>query len=307
MRLRRLLTAATAAVAVAGGLVTPPAAGAGPLRVYPLGDSITYGTTWRYPRPVTVPNVPPASPVDPNREPVYPLTSPGGYRLPLSALLTASGVAHEYVGTNRGNPPHKSVTDPKLISHNGHPGYYIHHSAAALDGVPVAPPSPSLGGYWLTGTATRAPITPDVTIVHLGTNDIYNKYDPLVPYAANYRDPAQRAVFVEHAGDRLRALVDKVQALRPGSAIVLSTLLPLALAEYDVVVKEFNAEVRQIAAEEAGQRVVLADPWPLFAADTPAGIVVVPGLFADGAHPTAAGYALLAAVLRDAVVAAAAS
>ena len=298
---RRLLATATAALACAAGLAAPPSAQAAGVRIYPLGDSITYGATWYVGRPAQLPPQVPWSTV--------PVDTPGGYRTTLTAALTASGVTHELVGASTANS-NAALDRLGQNHHNGHPGYRVDQCANALDGRAGA--GGDLGGYWLTGTGGRGPIFPDVTVVHLGTNDIGQRYDPGTTYPgsggkANLADAAQRATFVTHLATRLQGLVDKIQALRPGSRVVLSTLVPISVAPLDVTVAEYNARIAAIATAEraGGARVVLADPWSVMAAATPAGIVTVPGMLSpDNVHPTPAGFAVMGAVYRDGVVAA---
>ncbi|HWL35266.1 MAG TPA: GDSL-type esterase/lipase family protein [Frankiaceae bacterium] len=305
-RTRRLLCSLAAVAAAATlGVAPEPAAAAG-VRIYPLGDSITYGATWYVGRPAQLPPEVPYSTVG--------VDSPGGYRAPLTLALTAQGVTHEMVGTSTANS--NAVLDQLGQNrHNGHPGYRIDQNAAALDG---RGPSSDLGGYWLTGTATRAPITPDVTVIHLGTNDIGQRYDPGTTYPnaggkVNYANAAQRAAFVGNLTARLQALVDKVQALRPGSRIVLSNVTPWAAAPNDRVTYEYAQAISALVAGEQGrgERVVYADVWSAFATVVPATpaapetIAVIPGLLSpDNVHPTPAGYAAMAAVYAQAIPAA---
>lgn len=306
-RTRRLLCAAVAAVSLAAPGAVPPAQAA-PVRIYPLGDSITYGATYYAGRPGGLPPEVPWSTVQGD--------TPGGYRFPLTLALTAAGLEHQMVGVSTANS--NAVLDQLgQQRHNGHPGYRVDQNAAALDGRSGAGSS-DLGGYWLTGTGARGPITPDVTVIHLGTNDIGQRHDPGTTYPnpggkVNYANAAQRATFVSHLAARLQALVDKVQALRPGSRIVLSTVTPWAAAPNDRATYDYNVAIAGIVAGERsrGERVVLADVWSRFATvvpATPAGpetIAVVPGLLSpDNVHPTPAGYAVMAAVYRDAVPAA---
>lgn len=278
MRLPHLMAVAL----VAAALAPVPSHAATPLRVYPLGDSITYGST-------------------------YPSDTPGGYRGYLDGLLSDDGVAHKFVGVATDNP--SPVLDQNgQTHHDGHPGYRIDQDAANLDGRAFA--SDDTGGYWLTGAGARPPIYPDVAVVHLGTNDIVKLYDPGVTYPTgngkvDYTDPAQRATFVAHMAARLQGLVDKVQALRPDCRIVLSTILPIGLANEDQVTVDYNDAIASLVSAEqaAGARIVLADAWSAFATETPDGEVVVsPALMSsDTVHPTALGYAALAKVYADAI------
>ena len=306
--IRRRLRSSLAAVAATAALAAAPQpARAAGVRIYPLGDSITYGATYYIGRPGQLPPEVPYSTIG--------VDTPGGYRFPLTLALTAGGLTHEMVGTSTANS--NAVLDQLGQNrHNGHPGFRIDQNAAALDGRSAG--GNDLGGYWLTGAGARAPINPDVTVIHLGTNDIGQRYDPGTTYPnaggkVNYANAAQRATFVAHLTTRLRALVDKVQALRPGSRIVLSNVTPWAAAPHDRVTYEYAAAIAGVATAEqaAGERVVLADVWSRFATVVPATpaapetIAVIPGLLSpDNVHPTAAGYAVMADVYRAAIPAA---
>ena len=100
---RRILISLLAAATVAVTLIAVPAAqpaaaaaSATPVRIMPLGDSITYGSGDRN--------------TDPTR-------TPAGYRRDLQNRLKAVGVYADFVGSrsNGGPDPH----------HEGHPGYEI--------------------------------------------------------------------------------------------------------------------------------------------------------------------------------------
>ena len=72
---------------------------ADPIKIMPLGDSITYG-----------------------------MDVPGGYRLPLYQKLTAAGYTVDYIGTQTGN----SAADLPDPDHEGHPGWCIKHDAVGV-------------------------------------------------------------------------------------------------------------------------------------------------------------------------------
>lgn len=282
-RVARMVVAAV--LATTGTLASPPPANAAGIRVYPLGDSITFGSTYSS------------------------VSTPGGYRGFLDAMLTASGVPHDFVGAVADNST--PVLDASGQGHHdGHPGYRVDQDATDLDG--DAHSYYDVGGYWLTGTGARPPIYPDVTVIHLGTNDILQRWDDGTTYPtpdgrADLGDPAQCATFVAHLTARLKGLVDKLLALRPGSRVVLSNVLPVGSVTTDATTPEYGAAIAGLVADEvaAGQRVVFADVWSRFAVATPGGSIAVPGLLSpDAIHPNAAGYAVMAAVYRDAVVAA---
>lgn len=95
-----LITLVTAALGVTTAGVTPAsAAPTTPLRVMPLGDSITWGVG---------------------------SSSGNGYRAPLGNLLGTDGHPLDFVGTSRSG----SMSDP---DNEGHSGYKIHQIAALAD------------------------------------------------------------------------------------------------------------------------------------------------------------------------------
>ena len=279
----RCLAGAVAAVLVSGLVsvavaVGPSGAATPPLRVYPLGDSITYGWT---PTP----------------------GSPGGYRTFLDGELTRAEVAHQFVGTSGANPS-LTLTANRQTRHDGHNGYRIDQIAANLDGTAGA--YDDRGGHWLTGTATRAPIHPDIVLIHLGTNDVLKRFDP----TNTYDDPEpldeadERARFVAAAADRLVGLVDKVLALRPNAVVLVATAIPADHTPItDRALDEYAEAVRGAvgAHPAAGGRVRLVESHRAFLTDGEP----TPGLLSeDGVHPTAAGYARLGQLFAEAVVAA---
>jgi lysophospholipase L1-like esterase len=294
----RYLLAAIALLS--GGVIPAPPARAGGVRIYPLGDSITYGSTYGVGRPAQLPPEVPFGGASAN--------TPGGYRGPLDLLLDATGITHELVGAVVTNS--SPVLDHRgQAHHDGHPGYRIDQDAAGLDGPAGA--GGDAGGSWLTGLGARAPIFPDVTVVHLGTNDIGQRYDPATTFPtgdgrANLADATQRATFVADMTARLQGLVDKLETLRPGSRVVLSTIVPITVAPLDVTAAEYATAVAGLVTREraAGVRIVLADAWAAFTVAGPAGRTVVPGLLGpDNVHPAPVGYAVMASVYRDAIAA----
>jgi lysophospholipase L1-like esterase len=253
-----------------------PARAADRIDVYPLGDSITFGYT-----PST--------------------NTPGGYRGVLDAALTQAEVPHRFVGTTTANPS-VTLTATDQARHDGHNGYRIDQVAADLDGVAGA--YDDRGGHWLTGTATRPAIDPDIVLVHLGTNDIAKRFDPANVYddPEPLDEPDERARFVASMTDRLEALVDKVLALRPDSIVVVSTVIPLATGGVvDAVPAEYASAVRDRirAHPQYGTHVRLVDAYAAFVDD--AGRPIAGLLSGDGCHPTAAGYAVLGRTFAAAV------
>ncbi|MEA2168623.1 MAG: hypothetical protein QOF76_1923 [Solirubrobacteraceae bacterium] len=251
-----------ATLVVLAVLACPAAAGAR-TAILPLGDSITYGSSL---------NV---------------ISTPGGYRGMLGEELDAAGLDHTFVGTSTANPPLGALLTPGAFAHDGWPGARIDQIADALDG-----PSPLDGGHWLTTAGVR----PDVVIVHLGTNDINQYYDPGTTYPGGYNssDPAQRAEFVDHMIGRLHGLVDKIRADAPNAKIVLCTIVPM----YDPTAAAYSEAIRSRlvpALRAAGVPVALADVERAFASGGR-------GLIGpDGVHPLSAGYVAMTGAIEPAV------
>jgi lysophospholipase L1-like esterase len=259
-------------------LSAPGNAAPAPLRIYPLGDSITYGL----------------SPKN---------ASPGGYRAVLDVALTQSTMPHLFVGTSVANAT-PTLNRRNQAHHDGHIGYRIDQVDADLDG--LAGGSDDNGGRWLTGTATRAPIDPQVALVHLGTNDVAQRFDP----SHTYDDPEpfdeadERATFVASMTDRLGTLVDELERLRPGIVVYVATVIPAATGSLaDQVIADYAVSVRSMVRDRAaaGDRLVLVDAYAAFLG--PDGRPA-PGLLSvDGVHPTATGYTMLGRVFADALTA----
>ena len=270
---------------VAAALVSVLAAGAGrgaahagpaapaPVGIMPLGDSITYGMT----APETA--------------------TPGGYRGYLADDLAAAGLSWSYIGSSADNPP--LGADPSRYHHEGHPGYRVDQVAADLDG-----PDPNAGGgYWLTGTGPRPPARPQVVVLHIGTNDIAQAYDPAGRYPGGYdgTDPGQRAEFVDHLADRLQGLLGKLVRTDRGVRIVLCTIAPMGTAYWDPTAHAYDDAIRYrvVPWERArGVRIVLADVEAAFLSG-PGGYHEYVG--PDGVHLTPLGYRTMAATVAPAV------
>ncbi|MFF3017335.1 GDSL-type esterase/lipase family protein [Streptomyces sp. NPDC057939] len=132
----------------------------------------------------------------------------------------------------------------------GHSGYTIKNIRDGIDG-------------W------QAAANPDVVLLHLGINDLNsNKVDPHV------------------AAAELASLIDRVQANRPGTAVIVQGLLPDTRGQHDRV-NSFNADLRTAVSARAagGAHVRYVEPPRL---DGPTELP-------DGLHPNEAGYRKMAA------------
>lgn len=107
---------------------------------------------------------------------------------------------------------------------------------------------------------------PRTVLLHIGTNDISHGYH------------------VATAPRRLTALLDRITTTLPGVRVYVATLIPIAYAQDEV--RRFNQQLPGIVREQTakGRDVVLVD---MASALTTADL-------ADGVHPTAEGYALMA-------------
>jgi lysophospholipase L1-like esterase len=250
--------------------------------VWPLGDSITEGMT--------------------NGGGLV----PGGYRAPLNDLLNTAGVSHVFVGTSTVNPTTALVQQAEN-HHDGHPGYRVDQISADLTG--VANGNSDDGGYWLPGVGTRGPITPDVIVIHLGTNDILQDYDPGVSYPtssglADYSNATQRHKFVTDLTVRLGTLVESLYTLRPQTRIVLADIAPLEINADTSVNGDYYYGVLQLLAHDQAlhRRIVLADVYHSFFTTSNIAPTWTPGLMSTGGvHPTSAGYRVMAGVIATAV------
>lgn len=184
-----------------------------PVRIMPLGDSITVG-----------------------------YNAGDGYRgLLQDQLVGPDGLDVEFVGGEQtsGSGPH----------HEGHGGFRIDQVRALLD----------------DAITTQAP---DVVLVHLGTNDVGQRYR------------------LDTAPQRLQELLGRVCTLRPEAEVFVASLITINGMED--VIGAYNAQVPSVVArlQADGCRTHFVDmSHAVPAAELP-----------DGVHPDAAGYARMADV-----------
>jgi lysophospholipase L1-like esterase len=171
-------------------------------------------------------------------------TTRGGYRLGLwQRLVEHDGRAVEFVGSQH-TPWTAGVVD---LPNEGHGGYRIDQVRGLLD--------------WALWT-----YTPDVVLVHLGTNDIGQGVGDSAP-------------------DRLAELTARVCGDLPGVDIVVAAITPMPAAQWRV--DAFNAQVPTIVANLRS--------WGCRARTVDMGAAVAPGELYDGVHPTSTGYDHMAA------------
>jgi len=239
-----------------------PAGGKKPLVIWPLGDSITQGAG-----------------------------APGGYRSPLYKLLTDAGYKVSFVGSHSiGATP--LLTASGNAAHDGHGSYPSMYLLGNLDThipVPHAPDT-SCGGFWLTGTATRPAIHPDLILLMAGTNDL----------GMFGKSPAETLASYD-------SLLEKLLTLRPNATVICATLAPYNgpakvnkrdYSRREAKQLEFNAGLPALVAKHkaAGRKIVLCDMRKNFPASEASS-----KLTADGVHPNQAGYDSIAAGWFEAI------
>ncbi|WP_426502373.1 ricin-type beta-trefoil lectin domain protein [Dactylosporangium sp. McL0621] len=140
--------------------------------------------------------------------------------------------------------------------HEGHPGWRIDQVDANIAG-------------WLRTSGPRT------VLLHLGTNDVLQNYN------------------VSGAPGRLSTLIDHITAAAPDADVFVATIIPLANAGQESVVRTFNAAIPGIVQSKvnAGKHVHLVDMHS----------VVSTSELIDGVHPTAGGYDKMAAAWYSAL------
>ncbi|MGW7449082.1 FG-GAP-like repeat-containing protein [Kitasatospora sp. NPDC054795] len=133
------------------------------------------------------------------------------------------------------------------LAHEGHSGFMIDDIRAGID-------------QWL------AEAHPDVVLLHIGVNDLDRSTDPA------------------HAPERLKALLDRIYADRPGVAVVMEGVIPTTQG-LQVPPSTFNDRARQLQAVEAqaGNSFRYVDPPAL-----------TPSEMADRLHPNDRGFQRMA-------------
>ncbi|HEX2733195.1 MAG TPA: GDSL-type esterase/lipase family protein [Polyangiaceae bacterium] len=223
-----------------------PCADANPCKILPLGDSITWGINYG-----------------------------GGYRIKLFIHATNDSKKITFVGYDQGNPPDSGVLnvlgDAKadwVPNHEGHSGWTIQQDDDLVTGSSTA----NNDGVNYSGKKVVADFNPNIVLVHLGTNDMY-------------QTPAG-------APDRLGTLIDHVVTDAPDALVVVSSIIPFPSGAS--AVDTFNQAVPGVVKErtDAGKHVIYVD---MFAALTTS------DLGSDQVHPNEGGYEKMAVVWYDAI------
>ena len=206
--------------------------------IMPLGDSITYGGA-----------------------------VPGGYRGQLYNNLNTAGHGFAFVGsfaeTENATP---AMVSAGQIHHEGHPSICLNEIEANLDGNSNF--ANGNGGYWLSGTADRAAVYPDVVLLMAGINDIALGASATV------------------ARDRLDSLVGHLFQDRPTATVIVSSLTPLTgspATKWQNEVDAYNALIPEVVAK------YVAEGRKTYFLDMHNKLTSV-DISPDGVHPNQGGY-----------------
>jgi lysophospholipase L1-like esterase len=179
-------------------------------------------------------------------------TTGNGYRKELRDMLTAAGATVEYVGTQTSGNMANNANE-------GYPGFRIDQ---------VMGFAWNSYGYW-----------PNVVLVHLGTNDFVQGYNP------------------QTSADSLGTLIDQVyQAIGSSNPlVVVSKLLPNNRTTTESGIQKFNGLLDGIVSSrvKSGKNVLLVD---MHSSD-----FSLADIGPDGTHPTDAGFHKMAGVWTTAI------
>jgi lysophospholipase L1-like esterase len=227
-----LLAIVTALVAALTFVVAQPAvSAAAPVRIMPLGDSITAG--------------------------------PGCWRALLWDHLQRTGLTNiDFVGTQQGG----GCSVPFDIDHEGHAGF-------AATGIADQNQLPA----WLAATS------PDIVLMHLGTNDMWGGTISTDAILAAYSK-----------------LVDQMRANNPTMKIIVAQIIPMNPPSCAVCAQEVVALDNALPAWAAGKTtaqspITVVDQWTGFNSATDS---------VDGVHPNDVGFQKMADRWYPAVAAA---
>jgi hypothetical protein len=238
-----------AAMAGSGGTSSggfDPCPATDPCKVLPLGDSITWGINYG-----------------------------GGYRIKLFIHANTDSKKISFVGYDTANPPTSSVLSGLgsamsawKPNHEGHSGWTIQQDDDLVTGKSTA----TNDSVSYTGKKVVADTMPNIVLVHLGTNDMYQ-----MPTGAP---------------DRLGTLIDHIVTDAPNALVVVASIIPFPSGASNVTT--FNAavpgEVKTRA--DAGKHVVYVD---MFSA------LMTSDLGSDMIHPNEGGYEKMAVVWYNAI------
>jgi uncharacterized protein YjdB len=223
-----------ASIKLVAQAATPPPT-ASPIRILPLGDSITQGINWT--------------------TPLY-----NTYRRPLWHLLKNAGYKVDFIGSMNKVMSHNctvGVPNPDFDQdHEGHSGW---RADQILNGVGHSDCAGSGGlSLWLGG------YTPDVVLLHLGTNDLIQGQS------------------IESTLSELEGIIKLLRSKNPNVSVLLAKIIPASDSRVSQRIPQLNAQIPALVnrMNTASSRVVLVDMTEGFNALTD---------LSDGIHPNNSG------------------
>ncbi|MBN2292352.1 MAG: hypothetical protein JXM70_08005 [Pirellulales bacterium] len=233
-----------------------------PIRIMPLGDSITAGQT------------------DPNW--VYPFSF--SYRGSLYTQLTDAGYDFQFVGDSPepwngipyGVPPVIVGPDLRTAGQDGHHGYAGSRITNLING----------SGYDPGIVAAMNADQPDLVLLMVGINDLY--------YYGNGGNPT--AIM-----DQLKSLTDLILGTKPNVNMIVAQINPYNDGSLTNSVVDYNNYIKDTLVPDyvsAGYNVSTVDQYSNFV-DTNGTINL--SLYSNIVHPNAAGYELMADTWFDGI------
>lgn len=173
---------------------------------------------------------------------------PGGYRIKLWKNIANDGLAVDFVGSLSNGS--SELADK---NHEGHSGWRIDQIDTNINS-------------WMDT------YKPKIVLLHIGTNDISQKYD------------------INNAPARLGGLVDKIcNKLPSGGKLYVASIIPISYAD----VKSYNSQITAIVQNKSNQG------KPVYMVDMYSALTLSD--LSDGVHPNAAGYNKMADVWYKAI------
>lgn len=235
----------------AGGNPSPdpstpmPPAHSGPWKIMPLGDSTTQATC---------------------------------YRARLWQILQDAGKTNiDFVGTEKDAGCSDGVPDGFDSDNEGHSCYIVSNLTDKGN-------KPNCDTDYMANSSDLAlwfdSQSPDIVLMHFGTNDAWNGYGPDMILPA------------------YEAIVDKLRTRNPNVRIFVAQIIPLqpdSGKDYDMIVRMLNAAIPMWAAENSTAE------SPIVVVDQFTDYVVASDNQADGVHPNSAGSTKIAQRWFDAI------
>ncbi len=225
----------------------PVAAQGDAVRILPLGDSITQGNGRQGN----------GGPKD-------------SYRRLLWQTLQAEGCAVDFIGSHT---THFKGPPPNTDFDNDHEGHWGWTADEILNGKPGADSTSGTGqlSQWLNG------YTPDVALIHLGTNDIFQGQSNASTL------------------DELRQIIDLLRADNPSVSILLAQLIPTTDGTFNSNINDLNGSLPAFAAAQS------TNQSPVVVVDQNSGFNGFTDTY-DDVHPNASGEAKVAQKWADALL-----